>query len=352
MSFLAAWILAGAPVYAEMRSAQWTELRDASPTLADRASASNPYRLRPAPGQPVVRESLVEKSALPFRDLLVSWNVDAPPRTAFVVELRVGTEPDGGFSAWMHVGDWGVPAFAPPLAERVVACEGGRVDVDYFRGERTFRSAQVRLRAFATSGEPTLEIRRMRLCFSDVERTVEPLAPPDPRPWGTVLDVPLRSQKTEAAEIAGRICSPTSVAMVLGYRGVDVATLSVAERAFDPAHDLYGNWPRNVQTAWSYGVPGYLTRFSDWAAVERLIAAGTPVVMSIAVNEGQLSGAPYAKTAGHLLVLAGFDREGNCVVNDPASPDPKDARRVYRRDEIETVWFRRGGTAYVFEEKR
>ena len=113
MSFLAAWILAGAPVYAEMRSAQWTELRDASPTLADRASASNPYRLRPAPGQPVVRESLVEKSALPFRDLLVSWNVDAPPRTAFVVELRVGTEPDGGVSAWMHVGDWGVPAFAP-----------------------------------------------------------------------------------------------------------------------------------------------------------------------------------------------------------------------------------------------
>ncbi|MCY2960598.1 MAG: C39 family peptidase [Planctomycetota bacterium] len=347
MSILAALAFAGLPFYAEVQRADLVE--PASAASAERGLGADLGRLRPAPGGESVCTAPAQRGAHPFRDLLASWNVDAPPATGFVVELRVDAEGDGAWSAWMHLGDWGAPDFVPPLTQRVTTCAGGKVDVDFFRGERTFQAVQLRVRAF--SREPGLEVRvrRLTVCFSDRERAVEPLAPLDARPLGRVLDVHPRSQKTERPEIAGRICSPTSVSMVLGYRGVDVTTLAVAEAAFDAAHDIYGNWPRNVQAAYALGVPGYLARFSDWARVERLVAEGTPIVASIAVKEGQLTGAPYPSTAGHLIVIVGFDREGNCVVNDPAVSDPEGARRVYRRDEMETVWMRRGGTAYVLE---
>ncbi len=352
MTMLALLLLAGAPYYVELREARWTEPRAESGGSSEIAGGPNPALLRPGPGAPVVRESAPVTSTQPFRELLVSWNVDAPPRTGFVVELRVGTEVDGGFSPWMHIGDWGERAFAPPLTDRVVTCPGGRVDVDWFRGERTFRSAQVRLRAFASESGAALSIRHLRLCFSDPERAVEPLPPLEPRPWGRVLDVAPRSQKVERQELASRICSPTSVAMVLRFRGADVATLEVAERAYDAAHDIYGNWPRNVQAAYSFGVPGYLTRFSDWTAVEQTVAEGTPLVLSIAVKAGQLKGAPYDSTAGHLIVLAGFDDAGDCVVNDPAVKAPDSIRRVYARADLQAVWMDRGGTAYVLEERK
>jgi hypothetical protein len=94
-------------------------------------------------------------------------------------------------------------------------------------------------------------------------------------------------------------------------------------------------------------VPGYLTRFADWADVEARIAAGQPLIVSIGVKKGELPGAPYESTAGHLLVLRGFDERGDCVVNDPAVSEPKDGRRTYRRADLERVWMERGGTAYV-----
>lgn len=177
------------------------------------------------------------------------------------------------------------------------------------------------------------------------------------------LDVPTFSQRVQRPDIAGRICSPTSLAMVLAAYGVEPSAgepsfvgrsfvEKVAERARDPRHDLYGNWPRNVQAAWSFGVPGYVTRFDDWNAVVRHFEAGRPVVASIGVEAGQLSGAPYASTAGHLIVLCGFDADGDVLVNDPAAEDAASVRRSYARSELDVVWLERGGTAYVLERPR
>ena len=62
----------------------------------------------------------------------------------------------------------------------------------------------------------------------------------------------------------------------------------------------------------------------------------------------QLSGAPIASSSGHLLVLAGFDAQGNPMVNDPAAPSDQSVQRTYRRAQFERLWLARsGGTAYV-----
>jgi hypothetical protein len=298
-----------------------------------------------------------------FQELLLSWNVDTAPGTGVAFELSVRADESSPWSDWMYVGDWGDTGIwrrardtehgelASEDGDRVVSIEGAKIDVDYFTGQRAWRSARFRVRT-SYSGEEanrSVVVRRVALCFS---RETDELAPRFELPKNAQkrLDVPFRSQRSAKPELVSRICSPTSVAMVLAYRGIGVDTLRVADRLFDATHDIYGNWTRAVQGAYSFGAPGYLTRFSDWNAVARHVAEGTPLVISIAAKPGELDGAPYVKTDGHLLVLCGFDEHGNVHVNDPAAETPEAGKLVYRRDQLERVWMARGGTAYVLLE--
>ena len=339
---------------------------------------------------------------LPFRDAIVSWNVHAPAGTGARFELsvslaegagaervrgdehgaegvrpnehgaegvranehgaegvrggehgaegvRVGEHGADSWSPWMVVGDVGlVPTPAPDPA-----WSGGRVDTDYFAGRRACARARVRVRAFSAKdvdARSKVVVERVTVCVSDRTVAVEDVTPRvDPALVQRRLDVPFRSQRTEDPAIAGRICSPTSLAMVLAYRGVDRAVGDVAARVFDARHDLYGNWPRNVQAAYEYGVPGYVTRIASWREAEARIARGTPLIASIGVRPGQLAGAPYESTSGHLIVITGFDEHGDVHVNDPAASDEARGRVVYRRADLQTVWLDRGGTCYVLD---
>ncbi len=136
--------------------------------------------------------------------------------------------------------------------------------------------------------------------------------------------------------------------MVMAYRGVDVAPEAMAQLAFDETHDIYGNWPRNIQAAYSKGVPGYLTRFTRWSDVASVLRQGTPIIASIKVRPAELPGAPYTSTAGHLIVIRGIDADGMILVNDPAAWSADRGVTRYRPESLERVWFGRGkGTAYV-----
>ena len=83
-------------------------------------------------------------------------------------------------------------------------------------------------------------------------------------------------------------------------------------------------------------------RLPGFAAVEREIAAGRPVVLSHNWRPGQLSGAPVSGSGGHLIVVVGFTERGDVVVNDPAAR-PGGVRRVYRRGELFGTWQNNGG---------
>ena len=88
-------------------------------------------------------------------------------------------------------------------------------------------------------------------------------------------------------------------------------------------------------------------RLSSWRAAEHFLARGIPLVVSVRVESGELRGAPYSETAGHLLVITGFDGQDGVRVNDPAAGTLDGVLRVYRRDDLERVWMRRGGVAYA-----
>jgi len=285
----------------------------------------------------------------PFDEALVSWNVETPDGGGFTVEIRVGRRHPGSWSPFLELGEWGE---TPPDRRRVVTWEGGEVDVDFFRSKERYDRLQVRVSLFAKDDDSELpSLERIALTTTDTTGSTSPqrrLNPCErPAAWGRRIAVPFRSQR-DVAGIGSRVCSPASVSMVMAYRGVDRPTEEVAALAYDPRHDIYGNWPRAVQTAYSMGVPGRLARFDRWESVERLITRGCPLVISVRVEDGELHGAPYGSTSGHLLVLRGFDESGDVEVNDPAAPAAATGVTTYSREELEAVWLRRGGTAYVF----
>jgi hypothetical protein len=114
-----------------------------------------------------------------------------------------------------------------------------------------------------------------------------------------------------------------------------------------------GNWPFNVAHAASFaGMDGFVARFPALTALEPWIVARVPLALSIAFAPRALRGAPLPASGSHLLVLRGFDRAGNPIVNDPAGPTDATVRRIYPRAALERAWLTgSGGTTYVIYPK-
>lgn len=295
--------------------------------------------------------SRVIEAEFPFNELVPSYNVDVPEGAGFVVELRFGRREGNYWTPFYYLGSWGT---APEPPAKLVRDDDGVVEIDYFASRRVFDHIQYRLRLAGRDTSRLPRLRRFALAYSNTLDNAE-LArryrrPIDPGPadeWARRLAVPFRPQRAEDPRIAGSICSPTSVAMVLAYYGIDLPTIRVCETVWDAEHRIYGNWARAVQAAFVLGVPGYIERFGDFEAVKRHITCGRPVIASIRAAPGQLRGAPFHESEGHLLVITGFDHDGNVHVNDPAAMSAGEGITTYARQDMQVVWLANGGVGYV-----
>ncbi len=283
-----------------------------------------------------------------FHDVLAAVNANLPAGTGLRLELRVAPELRGEeWSPWLTIAEWGSTNRFPRPVRTFTLDSGhsGRIDVDYFTAPRPhlYRRAQYRLLAT----DPSVRVRLVSIAL-DHERSWTTRQTLRPQPRDIDLNVPFRTQKTPDPALSGRLCSPTSVAMVLAHMGVDHPVATVADLAHDPEFDLFGNWPRNIQAAASLGAHGFLMRVADWSQVGELVDQRIPIIASIQVSPGELHNGPYPSTAGHLIVLTGFDAHGDVRVNDPACGTDAEGRRVYRRADLTNIWLSRtGGTAYI-----
>jgi len=283
-----------------------------------------------------------------FGEALVGANIDLPEGASAAIDIRVFSDPAGFASPWLRLAAWGEgvpPSHTAATREFADAASGlsGRVNVDFFQSSCHFDAIEYRV----TTTTPEARVSRVSVVLTDTLASVwhdsawRPMRP-------ITLDVPFRSQKTPQPELAGRLCSPTSVAMVLAYRGVDIPVIDVARQTYEPIEDLYGNWPHNVQAAHTLGRPASLARFDRWSEVERVLAAGQPIIASIRSGPGELRGAPYPETDGHLIVLRGLNERGDVLVNDPSVSTAALGQLVYRREDLTIVWMQRThGTAYL-----
>jgi hypothetical protein len=121
----------------------------------------------------------------------------------------------------------------------------------------------------------------------------------------------------------------------------------VAAKVFDDDYGGTGNWPFNTAFAGSFpGMRGCVSRFDDITELEDWIADGIPVVISAPWNLLQ----PGRKDTGHghLVVCIGFTKDGDVVINDPATnPKRGTVRRIYRRANVIRAWATSHNTVYL-----
>ena len=307
---------------------------------------------------------------LAFTELVSSWNVDTPPGTWLEVRMQ-GVTDRGTETKWYVMGRW---AYGDETILRTSV--GGQGDADGYVAIDTFFAKdhpltryrlQVTLfRTGATVATPTLRSVGAVASNAPNEKPAIPSAPGVGR--GIELAVPTYSQEIHAGEYpqydgGGEAwCSPTSTAMVVAYFGAGPTAAETswvgypdpwvdytARYTYDYHYHGTGNWPFNTAYAAARGLDAEVTQLRSLAEAEQFIAAGIPLVASIAANPNKLTGFLFDKgTNGHLLVIVGFTAGGDPIVNDPASTSDATVRHVYDRAEFERAWLpATGGIVYV-----
>ncbi len=280
-----------------------------------------------------------ETPAPAFTELIPSWNAVTPAGSSLTLEVRA--KQAAGWSDWYSFGTW--------------MSEGGRSSLE---GQKDASGAlntdTLSLKAPASAYQYRVTVRGAArlslLAFTTSQKArFDPAASvsSDRAVWGKVLNVPQRSQMIYPG--GGEVwCSPTSTSMILAFWGIQVTVPAAAAATYDKAYDGTGNWPFNTAYAGSLGLRAFVSRLPSLAAAERYISAGVPLAVSLGWKAGELPGAAVPSSSGHLMVLVGFDRAGNPVLNDPAAPGDASVRRSYPRAAFEQLWQEHsGGTVYV-----
>ena len=276
-----------------------------------------------------------------FSELVASWSATTPRSTWVEVSAQAS-----GSRTWTGLGAWSSGRRA---THRASVTGDPEVDTDLWRPRA--RPDAYRLRV-QLHGDPAPELHRIGAVV-----TAGRVRSDTSRPLGTeerVLDVPRLSQMTYRELGGAGWCSPAAVSMVLAHAGRLPAGTDIeaaAREVFDPAYDGTGNWSFNVAWAASLADHAFLTRLHDLREAERFVAAGMPLVASVAYPDGALRGAPTRGTDGHLLVICGFTTHGDVVVNDPAAATDRSVRRTFDRAELERAWLDgSGGLVYVIHD--
>jgi Peptidase_C39 like family len=293
-------------------------------------------------------------TAFNYLEAIASWNASTPTGSWIEVQFRAqyGTR----WSKWYILGIWA--ADYSTIRRHSVRLQGdsdGFVAVDTFvssNKKEVTNNFQLKLRLFSATGSAIPTVRNASVAYSTSAPKAAIVSAGNPALWNTLLTVPECSQMVypDGGEVW---CSPTSTSMVLayldGYAGpCEPRVRAAVDGVFDWIYDGHGNWPFNTAYAATFGYEGYVARFTSLAKAEEFVAAGVPVVMSIAWGKGDLTGSSIDSTNGHLLVLVGFDPAGNPIVNDPAAPSDAAVQRTYLRSEFEPLWLQAsGGTVYL-----
>lgn len=296
------------------------------------------------------------EAPIAWDELVASWNVETGPGVVVRIEAAF-RDTNGEPSRFYRLADWTADNLVEP--RRSPAREGdaaARVEVDTMRLHQPSRAARLRITmekslpvaARLTHVGVTLRDRSRALPLAE-RAALSPLGP---------LAVPELSQADYPDERGW--CSPTSVAMVLGYwaRRLDRPELAkdvpeVARAVFDRNYNGTGNWSFNAAYAGTFpSLRATVERLESLEEVHDWIRQGVPVILSGPYS--LLADNPKASSAGHVIVVVGFTGEGDVIVNDPWAVRSRGqaVRRVYDRENVERAWARSGHTVYLIRPAR
>jgi hypothetical protein len=285
-----------------------------------------------------------------FKQLLFCWNALRPSEGYFSF---FGQVRDAVNKRWLdlhHMIDWGKDQqcsyfdegmvtkyhhvrlelpdnrLADGFRLKVVAQEGASLDL--------FRSLAVTL-----CNQNIFDVS----CIADAQGLLSVTIPKVPRYSQKILDHP-------KAEV---LCSPTSCSMLLSYlqQGTVVDAVHFAQQAYDAGLDAFGSWPFNIAHAFhaSGGEMAHflVTRLPSFRVLHHYLTKNIPIVVSV---RGPLPGSAGEYAQGHLMVVIGWDAEGQRVMcHDPAFPTDEEVLVWYDFNDFCQAWGRSHCLAYVTE---
>jgi len=294
-------------------------------------------------------------SEIPYNQLVVSWNADAPAGT--FVKIEASARGEDLQTKFYTVAEWSLDSkIFPRTGPRGQRDADGDIETDTLILTKLANAVQLRVTLGGKDGAlPKLKFLGLSFANTHVKPAVRP---PNQAAWGKIITTPEHSQHGYKGESGW--CSPTSLSMVLSRWAevlhrpeMDLTVPEVAASVYDQSYRGTGNWPFNTAFAGSFpGMRAYVTRFDDISEVEDWIAAGIPVIMSTRWDQ-LLPGRPL-DAAGHLVVCIGFTKEGDPVINDPATrlERGESVRRIYKRADVINSWTKSHHAVYlVFPEK-
>jgi hypothetical protein len=231
--------------------------------------------------------------------------------------------------------------------------EDGDAQTDTLVLTRPAKKTQVRLTLIRNEVNATPRLKFVGLNFSRQGSADPDFVSKSPLRSTRILHVPERAQ---LAYPGGRDwCSPTCVSMVLAYWAavlnrpdLSIDVPGVAAGVYDRNWPGTGNWPFNTAFVGELtGMRAFVTRLRNLSEVEDLVSAGIAPILSVSFD--RLNGGSSATGTGHLVVLVGFDRNGDAVLNDPWAfgKETGMVRRTVSCRDLVNAWAHSRNTVYL-----
>lgn len=284
----------------------------------------------------------------PFNEAVLSWCVETKEETAldFYLRVKIG----GRWSDWERMARWGGIKLEEKMGDRNKKNSGDLINLEIDTLSLKEMAEQIQIRIDFTSKNPENSpvVKMLSLCLSDNSALTPVHDKKIKIQKRKILNVPFFSQALAGRDISPYACGPTSIAMILGYYGINKNVREMAFRCYDEYNDAFGNWSFNIAAISELGLYGWVARLYSLEEVREEIDKGFPLMAGFTYNYGELTGSPCSYSPGHLLVIRGFDEDGNVVVNDPGFLYEADGFRSYDKIEFENIWQKAGGYVLIF----
>lgn len=257
-----------------------------------------------------------EFTVTPFKSMVASWAAISSATSTAEVQVRVRV--DGVWSKYFSYRPWGLGLNNASwnTADTVAKISIDEIIILDSKLADAFQYKLILSRANITVDSPAVSLVATTFDIPNYTYQVNI----DDLPDFLDYDVPMRSQQ-EVPVIGSSICSPTSSAMLLQYKGHDfseddeLAHRYLAGLFRDYGAKIYGNWVYNTVGMSAYGEDSYVGRMYSFEELRRHLKDVGPVAASVSGDLGIYT------TGGHLIVVRGYritdTGDTFVIVNDP-----------------------------------
>lgn len=282
-----------------------------------------------------------------FDEMIVSWNALRPIIGSYSFFISVKTD---HWSEWIPYAYWSHDRQHGSNSSSTD--DHLRVFQDEVKIQNGAFASGFQVKIVASDGACFLDFYTLHVCITNTQKVIENV---QTGRYSTVdIEIPLISQMKIEHPRNRDLCASTSTTAVVNFLAFhkNIHPASFAEKAYDHAFDIFGNWVLNIAQAsailgsqWNCSVQ----RLHGFECIYERLCQGIPVVVSVL---GPLTGSATPYSQGHLMAIKGYDAETQQILcMDPAFPSDRATNTSYSFNDFMAAWARRRYVAFIFEKK-